>query len=85
MSLVKRISDCRVCEKALPLGPRPIVQLHPDAKKNLTETVRSWYKYGDAIMPLPHPSPRNNIWLSKNHWFEKDLVPVLQERVAKLI
>ena len=51
-------------------------------QKNLTETVRAWRDYGDAIMPLPHPSPRNNIWLKKNAWFEKDVLPALKARVA---
>ena len=186
-SLQQRIAACRICEKDLPLGPRPIVQIHHDAKiliagqapgsrvhetgvpfddpsgdrlrdwmgidkdtfydpkrvailpmgfcypgtsksgdlppikicaatwrqealellsgvqltlvigqyaqswhladskKNLTQTVRSWRDYGEAIFPLPHPSPRNNIWLAKNRWFEEELIPVLQQRVRNLI
>jgi uracil-DNA glycosylase len=51
-------------------------------KKNLTETVRAWQDFGDAVMPLPHPSPRNNIWLKKNAWFEKNVLPELKQRVA---
>ncbi|MGI9219968.1 MAG: uracil-DNA glycosylase family protein [Woeseiaceae bacterium] len=56
-----------------------------NSKKNLTETVRAWRDYGDAILPLPHPSPRNNIWMAKNRWFEKNLIPELQARIARLI
>lgn len=187
MALLKRIRDCRICEQDLPLGPRPIVQLHPDAKiliagqapgsrvhetgvpfddpsgdrlrdwmgidkstfynerriallpmgfcfpgtgksgdlpprkicastwrrealdylpnvqltlvigqyaqawhlespkRNLTETVRHWTDYGDNIIPLPHPSPRNNIWLAKNPWFASELLPTLREQVASLL
>lgn len=48
---------------------------------NLTETVKQWRKFGDNMMPLPHPSPRNNIWLKKNAWFETEVVPALQTRV----
>ena len=56
---------------------------HLDApRKNLTETVRAWRDYDEAIIPLPHPSPRNNIWLKKNAWFEKDVLPALKARVA---
>ena len=186
-TLLQRIRDCRVCEKNLPLGPRPIVQLHPDAriliagqapgskvhetgvpfddpsgdrlrdwmgidksvfyderrvailpmgfcypgtsktgdlpplkicattwraealeylagirltllvgqyaqswhldspKKNLTQTVKAWQDYGEGVIPLPHPSPRNNIWLSKNRWFEKELIPILRGRVGRLL
>ncbi len=42
-------------------------------KASLTETVRAWREYLPRYLPLPHPSPLNNIWLSKNRWFEKDL------------
>jgi uracil-DNA glycosylase len=58
-------------------------------QKNLTETVRHWQDFcqGDwpERLPLPHPSPRNNIWLKKNPWFEQEVIPHLQERVALLI
>ena len=55
-------------------------------KKTLTETVRAWRDYWkDGLIPLPHPSPRNNIWLRKNAWFEKDVLPSLKSRVQTLI
>lgn len=53
----------------------------PSRQKNLTETVKAWPDYGKELMPLPHPSPRNNIWLKKNQWFESDVLPELAERV----
>jgi len=57
----------------------------PDAQKKLTENVRNWPQYWPEVVPMPHPSPRNNLWLRKNPWFEQDLVPALQTRVAKLL
>ena len=54
-------------------------------EKNLTETVRHWRSYEDHLMPLPHQSPRNNIWLAKNPWFETDLLPYLQARVQAIL
>jgi uracil-DNA glycosylase len=42
-------------------------------KTSLTETVRAWREYLPRYLPLPHPSPLNNIWLAKNRWFESDL------------
>ena len=54
-------------------------------QKNLTETVKNWRDYWPQLLPLPHPSPRNNIWLKKNPWFEEDVLPHLQARVALLI
>ena len=47
-------------------------------QKNLTETVRAWRDYGPGIVPLPHPSPRNNIWLNRNPWFSETLLPSLK-------
>lgn len=46
-------------------------------RKNLTETVRAWQDYAPGIFPLPHPSPRNNVWLKKNPWFAESLLPAL--------
>lgn len=51
------------------------------AKVNLTETVKSFEEYLPKFAVLPHPSPRNNIWLKKNPWFEEDLVPALRKKV----
>ncbi|MCB1700975.1 MAG: uracil-DNA glycosylase family protein [Pseudomonadales bacterium] len=54
-------------------------------EKNLTETVKRWKDYGSGVLPLPHPSPRNNIWLKRNAWFEAELLPVLKERVKSAL
>lgn len=51
----------------------------------LTETVRAWRDYQPHIIPLPHPSPRNNIWLKKNPWFNEQVIPTLQTRIAALL
>jgi len=51
----------------------------------LTETVMNWRTFGPSVMPLPHPSPRNNVWLAKNPWFEEALVPILRKRVAATV
>lgn len=51
----------------------------------LTELVKSWREYWPTILPLPHPSPRNNIWLANNPWFERDVVPELAEAVQSIL
>lgn len=51
-------------------------------KPTLTETVKAFREYLPGTIVLPHPSPRNNIWLKKNNWFEKELLPVLKEKVG---
>jgi uracil-DNA glycosylase len=37
------------------------------------------------ILPLPHPSWRNNGWLRRNPWFEEELLPVLRREVRKFL
>jgi uracil-DNA glycosylase len=59
---------------------------HLDAPpQNLTETVRAWASFGESMLPLPHPSPRNNIWLKKNLWFEAEVLVHLRARVAQAL
>lgn len=58
---------------------------HLQDKKNVTERVQNWRRYGEHILPLPHPSPRNNIWLKRHPWFEQTLLPELQRRVAMIL
>ncbi|CAL2089383.1 Uracil-DNA glycosylase, family 4 [Tenacibaculum sp. 190524A02b] len=55
------------------------------AKRTLTETVNNYEEYLPQYFVLPHPSPRNRFWLTKNPWFEKFVIPELQTRVHKLI
>lgn len=52
-------------------------------KATLGETVRAWRDYiDDGYLPLVHPSPRNQIWLKRNPWFEAEIVPYLRAHVA---
>ena len=53
-------------------------------KANLTETVKAYNEYLPlGYLPLPHPSPRNRIWLKRNEWFEQDVVPALQNKIKQ--
>lgn len=54
-------------------------------KATLTATVRAWREYAPAVLPLPHPSPRNIGWFKANPWFEEELLPALRARVAALL
>jgi uracil-DNA glycosylase len=53
-------------------------------KATLSATVRAWRDYWPEVLPLPHPSPRNNIWFRRNPWFEQEVLPPLQARVKAL-
>ena len=54
------------------------------AERNLTETVKNWRNYGPDIMPMPHPSWRNNGWIKRHDWFAEELSE-LKTRVRILI
>jgi len=64
--------------------------LGDDFRDGLTETVRRWREIlsnpqKPRILPLPHPSWRNNGWLRKNPWFETELLPVLQAEIRGIL
>jgi uracil-DNA glycosylase len=53
-----------------------------DRRKNLTETVANWRSYLPDRVVLPHPSPRNQHWLTRNPWFEAETLPAVRDRVS---
>ncbi len=69
-------------ELTLVVGQYAMAYHLPNTKRTLTENVKAWQEFYPSIMPLPHPSPRNNIWLKRNAWFEKELVPELKTSVS---
>ncbi|MGB0897194.1 MAG: uracil-DNA glycosylase family protein [Flavobacteriaceae bacterium] len=59
--------------------------LQETVKRTLTETVKNYKLYLPKYFVLPHPSPRNNIWQSKNDWFAKEVLPSLKTTVEKVL
>lgn len=55
------------------------------SKRTLTETVANYEEYLPKYFSLPHPSPRNRFWLTKNPWFETEVVLELQRKVKNLL
>ena len=57
-------------------------------RKSLTETVSAWHeimqlKTNPTVIPLPHPSWRNNSWIKKNPWFSSSLLPELKKQIQR--
>lgn len=64
--------------------------LGADKRRTVTETVAAWRDYMakdslPRLLPLPHPSWRNNAWISKNLWFEMELLPELKKLVQSIL
>ncbi len=61
----------------------------PQARKaTMSETVAHWRQLTTAghrpvMLPLPHPSWRNNAWIKGNPWFEDELVPEVRAAVRR--
>ncbi len=53
--------------------------------ETLAARVRRWRDFAPRYLPLPHPSPRNTLWLKRNPWFEAEVVPALRRRVEPLL
>ncbi len=90
--------ECASAWRAKLLAQLPQVQLtlligrfaqdwHLPATKgqSVTEIVAAWRQHLPGVLPMPHPSPRNQRWLKANPWFETEAVPALQQRVADLL
>ncbi len=56
-----------------------------EGASSLTELVKSWRSHWPQTVPLPHPSPRNNLWLRRNPWFERELLPAIRKRVSEVL
>ena len=59
--------------------------LKKEAKKTLTETVANYKDYLPKYFVLPHPSPRNRFWLTKNPWFGDEVLPELKKSMDTVI
>ena len=59
--------------------------LKEKSKRTLTETIDNYPEYLPKYFVLPHPSPRNRFWFTKNPWFEKEVLPEFKERVERIL
>lgn len=79
------LSALKGVQLTLVLGQHAIRYHMPDETGSLTDTVKNWQSYWPDVIALPHPSPRNNIWLKRHSWFEQDVLPKLKHRVLEIL
>lgn len=53
----------------------------------LSPLVDNWRMILDAtgVIPMPHPSWRNNAWIRQRPWYAEALLPTLRQRVAAIL
>lgn len=59
--------------------------LKTNSKMTLTDIVKNYRSYLPKYFPLVHPSPRNQIWIKKNPWFEEKVLPDLKEYIYQIL
>jgi uracil-DNA glycosylase len=79
------LSHLRNLQLTLVIGQYAQAYHLPNEGASVTEVVQAWRKNWPHTVPLPHPSPRNNLWLKRNAWFEEELIPVLRSRVSTVL
>jgi len=79
------LDQLRHLDLTLVLGRYAQAWHFPGAVGSLTDLVRSWRTHWPRVVPLPHPSPRNQLWLRRNPWFEQELLPALRQRIAEVL
>ncbi len=57
----------------------------PSNRASVTAAVQAWREHWPHIVALPHPSPRNNLWLRRNPWFDEEVIPALRARVSEVL
>jgi uracil-DNA glycosylase len=72
-------------ELTLVLGQYAQAYHFGDASTSVTALVKAWETYWPKMVPLPHPSPRNNLWLRRNPWFEEEVLPTLRQRLSHVL
>ncbi len=83
------LSNLKQIQLTVVLGQYALDYHLPAAQGSGTQTVtakvQGWQNHWPDTIALPHPSPRNNIWLKRNPWFETELLPVLRSRVVDVL
>lgn len=79
------LAQLRSLKLTLVLGRYAQAWHFPEFRGSLTDLVALWRRHWPRVLPLPHPSPRNQLWLKRNPWFEQELLPALRGRVREVL
>lgn len=79
------LSQLKHIELTLAVGRYAQAYHLPQPGATLTDVVRAWRSTWPQRIALPHPSPRNNLWLARNPWFEGEVLSVLRARVQEVL
>lgn len=79
------LSHLKNLQLTLVIGKYALAYHLPNGAASVTDAVQAWQQFWPHIVPMPHPSPRNNAWLKRNAWFEQELVPALRRRVVQVL
>ncbi len=71
--------------KLIVLAGRYAQQYYLPTYRTLTEAVAHHNLSASNMMVLPHPSGRNNRWLTRNPWFSEDILPRLKQRISNAL
>jgi uracil-DNA glycosylase len=63
------------------------IRWHTGDARPLDAVVADWRRHlaERGVVPLPHPSWRNNGWIRARPWFEAELVPEVRARVGSAL
>ena len=59
--------------------------LNVPKRQTLAETVRNFNNHLPDFFPLPHPSWRSSVWMKKNPWFSRRVLPILRAEIAEVL
>lgn len=66
-------------------GPAQKWHLGKLAAGGVGRCVQDWRDHAPAQFTLPHPSWRNRGWITKNPWFEAELLPALRKQIKEVL
>ncbi len=78
------LAEMPAIELTVYVGRYAFEQVFGSEFASVTEASRAFKRLLPGRVVLPHPSPRNNLWLKKNPWFEAEALPALRRAVRRL-